>query len=149
MSQSDKIQIRYNTQSTDDSNSWRLIENGTEQLVSNVVIDGNVFTTKDWMKDIHNYKWHISCIGKVEIKNNIAYITTQKEKSVLIRHILKTISYRILGTLTTVITAFMLGATIEISTLLGIAELIIKPLVYFLHERVWYKKIRINKNYEK
>jgi uncharacterized membrane protein len=71
----------------------------------------------------------------------------KKEKSVLIRHILKTISYRILGTLTTVITAFALGATIEVSTLLGVAELVIKPILYFLHERVWYKKIRINENH--
>ena len=149
MSQIDKIQIRYNTQSTNDSNSWRLFENGTEQLVSNFVIDNNVSTTKDWMKDIHKYKWHISCTGKIEIKNNIAYITTQKEKSALIRHILKTISYRILGTLTTVITAFTLGVTIEVSTLLGVAELVIKPLIYFIHERVWYKNIRINKNHKR
>jgi hypothetical protein len=27
--------------------------------------------------------------------------------------------------------------------LLGIGELLIKPLLYFLHERIWYKKIRI------
>jgi len=66
MSQIDKIQIRYNTQSTDDSNGWRLLENGTEQLVSNIIIDDNVSTTKDWMKDIHKYKWHISCTGKVK-----------------------------------------------------------------------------------
>ena len=145
MSQVDMIQIRYNTQSTDDSNSWRLIENGTEQLVSNVVIDGNVSTTKDWMKDIHNYKWHISCIGKVDVKNNIAYITTQKEKSALIRHILKTISYRVLGTLTTVTIAYLLGASIEVSSILGIAELVVKPLIYFMHERVWYKMIRLEK----
>ena len=67
-----------------------------------------------------------------------------KEKSALIRHILKTISYRILGTLATIIIAFTLGVSIEISTLLGMTELIIKPIIYFLHERIWYKKIRIN-----
>jgi uncharacterized membrane protein len=68
------------------------------------------------------------------------------EESPLTRHILKTLSYRILGTLTTVIVAYMLGASIEMSSLLGIGELLIKPVIYFLHERIWYKFIRIKKN---
>jgi uncharacterized membrane protein len=59
------------------------------------------------------------------------------------RHILKTISYRILGTLATVITAYALGASIELSSLLGVGELLIKPIIYFLHERFWYKFIRL------
>lgn len=63
----------------------------------------------------------------------------------VIRHILKTITYRILGTLTTVLTAYMLGATIEVSALLGLGELLIKPILYFIHERVWYKYIRLKK----
>ena len=68
------------------------------------------------------------------------------EDSPLTRHILKTFSYRILGTLTTVTTAYMLGASFELSSLLGIGELLIKPIIYFLHERLWYKFIRIKKN---
>lgn len=61
----------------------------------------------------------------------------------LTRHILKTVSYRILGTLITVISAYSLGVSFELSSLLGVGELLIKPVVYFLHERVWYKWIRI------
>ena len=53
------------------------------------------------------------------------------------RHILKTISYRILGTLITVISAYALGASFKMSSLLGVGELLIKQIVYFLHERVW------------
>jgi uncharacterized membrane protein len=64
----------------------------------------------------------------------------------LTRHILKTLSYRVLGTLTTVTTAYMLGASFELSSLLGVGELLIKPIIYFLHERLWYKFIRIKKN---
>jgi uncharacterized membrane protein len=59
------------------------------------------------------------------------------------RHILKTISYRMLGTMTTVIVAYSLGASVEVSSLLGFAELTIKPLLYFFHERIWYKYIRV------
>ena len=58
------------------------------------------------------------------------------------QHIFKTLSYRVLGTLITVIVAYLLGASIEISSLLGLGELIIKPILYFLHERLWFKHIR-------
>jgi uncharacterized membrane protein len=61
------------------------------------------------------------------------------------RHILKTISYRILGTLTTVIIAYFLGASLKVSSMLGVGELVLKPVIYFLHERLWYKYIRIKK----
>ena len=61
------------------------------------------------------------------------------------RHILKTISYRILGTLTTVIVAHSLGASLKVSSMLGVGELVLKPVIYFLHERLWYKYIRIKK----
>jgi hypothetical protein len=45
-----KFQIRYNTQSTSDIDRWRLIEDGNEILVSDIIIDGHTFTTKDWMQ---------------------------------------------------------------------------------------------------
>jgi uncharacterized membrane protein len=61
------------------------------------------------------------------------------------RHILKTITYRILGTLTTIITAYLLGASIEVSSLLGLGELLLKPIIYFIHERIWYKYIKFKK----
>ena len=67
----------------------------------------------------------------------------EDKKHAMVRHILKTLSYRILGTLTTVFVAYSLGASLELSSLLGVGELIIKPVLYFLHERIWYKYIRI------
>jgi uncharacterized membrane protein len=141
-----QFQIRFNTVSKNEDDRWRLIADGKEILVSNIFINGNTYTTKDWMEDIQDYKWHISCEGYIKVKNNIAYVTTVKEESVVARHILKTLSYRILGTLTTVIVAYSLGASIQMSSLLGVGELLIKPIIYFLHERLWYKFIRIKKN---
>ena len=58
------------------------------------------------------------------------------------RHIVKSISYRILGTATTVILALMAGLPIKWASMVGVGELIIKPIIYFLHERVWYKWIK-------
>ena len=59
------------------------------------------------------------------------------------RHILKTISYRVMATSITIGTALILGLDIQASALLGVGEIMIKPIFYFLHERVWYKLIRI------
>ncbi len=138
-------QIRFNTVSKSDDDKWRLIEDGNEILVSNIIIDGHTYTTKDWIEEVNDFKWHISCTGHCEIKNNVAYVTTLKEKSVLLRHILKTISYRFLGTITTVTVAYSLGAPIEIASMLGVGELLIKPVIYFVHERIWYKFVRVKK----
>ena len=58
------------------------------------------------------------------------------------RHIAKSISYRILGTMTTIIIGYILTGNIIIASSIGFIELFIKPLIYFLHERVWYKWIK-------
>ena len=57
------------------------------------------------------------------------------------RHIAKTITYRLLGTLVTGIVSFILIGDLKLSAVIGVAELLIKPLTYFIHERVWYKWI--------
>jgi uncharacterized membrane protein len=144
-SQSKEYQIRFNTHSKSDLDRWRLIENGNEIIVSNIIIDGHTYTTKDWMEDINDFKWHISCQGHCNIKDNVAYIKTVKEESVLLRHILKTITYRFLATITTISIAYSLGASLEVSSLLGIGELLIKPVIYFFHERTWYNFLSIKK----
>ena len=138
-------QIRFNTNSKDDSSRWRLIENGKEIIVGDIIVDGHTKTTKDWIEEIGDWKWHISCVGNCVIKNNVAHITTIKQESTIIRHILKTISYRFVGTITTVSVAYSLGASIEMSSLLGVGELVLKPILYFLHERAWYKYLSIKK----
>ena len=58
------------------------------------------------------------------------------------RHLVKTISYRLLGTSVTVVSAVLLGMDLKLASLIGAGELIVKPLLYFLHERVWYKYIK-------
>jgi uncharacterized membrane protein len=57
------------------------------------------------------------------------------------RHILKSITYRIVGTLTTIILTMSAGLPIKWAGMVGIAELLFKPLIYFIHERLWYQYI--------
>ena len=68
-------QVRYNTNSTDDKTSWRLICDGEEILVSDIYITAETHTTKDFVKELNEYKYHISCTGYLLIKDNVAYIT--------------------------------------------------------------------------
>ena len=55
------------------------------------------------------------------------------------RHILKTLSWRIIGTLDTVVLSWLITGNIKFGLVIGGAEAISKMLLYFLHERVWYK----------
>jgi uncharacterized membrane protein len=145
MSISKTYQIRYNTVSKDDNERWRLIENGNETLVANIIIDGSTYTTKDWMEEIQDYKWHVTCEGHCEIKNNIAYIKTIKEKSVLKRHILKTISWRLVGTVDTMILGWVVTGNPLIGLKIGVLEILTKMTLYFIHERIWYKYFKSKK----
>lgn len=131
-------QIRFNTNSKSEEDRWRLVCDGEEVLVSNIVIDTKTYTTKDHIQGIGD-KWHVSCTGVLDIDNGVAHIRVKRKDNSLRRHFLKTISYRILGTFTTVGVALCLGMSVEVSSLLGIGELVLKPIIYFLHERLWYK----------
>lgn len=59
------------------------------------------------------------------------------------RHIVKSISYRFVGTITTIILTVSAGLPIKWAGVVGLGELIIKPIIYFLHERIWYKYIKL------
>ena len=55
------------------------------------------------------------------------------------RHVAKTISWRVIGTLDTmVLSAIITGSWITGLTIGGV-EVITKMVLYFLHERAWYK----------
>jgi uncharacterized membrane protein len=58
------------------------------------------------------------------------------------RHIAKTISYRILSTIIGFILMWWISGSIQIGAAFGVAELIYKPIQYYIHERIWYKWIK-------
>lgn len=57
------------------------------------------------------------------------------------RHIAKTISWRIIGTIDTMILAGLISGNWKIGVSVGGAEVLTKMFLYFIHERVWYKWI--------
>ena len=58
------------------------------------------------------------------------------------RHIAKAISYGFIGSLQTVLIGYALTGSIYISSIAGVVELVVKPIIYFIHERIWYKYIK-------
>ncbi len=58
------------------------------------------------------------------------------------RHLVKTVSYRIISTTFGFLIMWLLTGSIKIGAAFGVGELLFKPFLYFLHERVWYKWIK-------
>ena len=55
------------------------------------------------------------------------------------RHLLKTITWRIVGTIDTVILSGVLTGSWVMGFTIGGVEIITKMVLYFFHERAWYK----------
>jgi uncharacterized membrane protein len=62
-----------------------------------------------------------------------------KDKVSVKRHIAKTITWRVIGTLDTMIIAWFFTDSISIGAMVGGVEVVTKTLLYFAHERAWYK----------
>ena len=64
------------------------------------------------------------------------------------RHLAKTLTWRIVGTFDTIILSYIITGNLKTGLSIGIIELFSKMILYYLHERTWYKysKLGINKN---
>ena len=55
------------------------------------------------------------------------------------RHLTKTVSWRLVGTLDTFILAWFISGSPVAGLQIGVAEVITKMFLYYLHERAWYR----------
>ena len=55
------------------------------------------------------------------------------------RHIYKTFTRRFVGTLDTIIISWIILGDISIGLQIGLAETITKMILYFFHEKLWYR----------
>ncbi len=65
------------------------------------------------------------------------------------RHLAKTISYRVISTSIGFLVMWLATDSIKFGAAFGVAELLYKPIQYYIHERVWYRFIKfgiINNN---
>lgn len=64
------------------------------------------------------------------------------------RHLAKAITWRMLGTTDTFLLAWFLTGDAKVGLTFSGVELVTKTVLYYLHERVWYKsKWGVNKSY--
>jgi len=62
-----------------------------------------------------------------------------------LRHILKTITWRVIGTIDTIIIAWIISGDPKTGLKIGGIELFTKMVLYYLHERFWFKFIKLGR----
>ncbi|MCC8358469.1 DUF2061 domain-containing protein [Salinimicrobium sediminilitoris] len=55
------------------------------------------------------------------------------------RHLAKTISWRVVGTIDTMVLAWIISGDPMIGLKIGLVEVITKMILYYLHEKIWYR----------
>lgn len=111
--------------------TWRIV--GTiDTILLSWVISGNPLTglkigfsevaTKMLLYYLHERVWF-----RIYFKNSNK------------RHILKTITWRIIGTMDTMLLAWLITGNPLTGLKIGMAEVITKMLLYFFHEKIWHR----------
>ncbi len=62
-----------------------------------------------------------------------------KVKDNVKRSLLKTISWRVIGTLDTILISWVITGALSLAFSIGFVELVTKMILYFFHERAWNK----------
>jgi uncharacterized membrane protein len=71
-----------------------------------------------------------------KIENKNCFITDKTSEKPL-RSVVKSMSWRMIGTLDTVLISWLVTGALTIAFSIGAIELITKMVLYFFHERVW------------
>ena len=117
--------------------TWRLV--GTlDTIVLSWLITGDAFiglqiglvetVTKLLLYFFHERAWF-----KINLDKNGRILASKK------RHIAKTFTWRFIGTLDTVVIAWIITGNPLSGLKIGVAEVITKMVLYYIHERIWYR----------
>lgn len=115
--------------------TWRIV--GTlDTIVLSWIITGNPYTglkigfsevvTKMILYYLHERVWF-------NIKAGVTKNGDSRK-----RHIAKTVTWRIVGTIDTMVLAWWISGNPITGLKIGIVEVVTKMILYYLHERVWY-----------
>ena len=61
------------------------------------------------------------------------------------RNILKSITWRLVGTIDTIILSWVITGNLEIGLKIGGVEVITKMILYYFHERLWFNYIKLGR----
>lgn len=71
------------------------------------------------------------------VKKNTTTSKSDLESETPLRSVIKSISWRILGTLDTIGISWLITKEISLAPSIGSVELLTKMILYFFHERIW------------
>lgn len=71
---------------------------------------------------------------KIESKNSFSSDKTSERP---LRSVVKSLSWRVIGTLDTILISWLVTNALAVAFSIGAIELITKMVLYFFHERVW------------
>lgn len=117
--------------------TWRLI--GTvDTIILSWIITGNPWTglkigfaeviTKMLFYYLHERLWY-----KINLSKTGVIRESRK------RHLAKTFTWRAIGTLDTMLLSWIITGNPLTGLKIGFAELVTKMILYYIHERVWYR----------
>lgn len=117
--------------------TWRIV--GTiDTILISWLISGNPLTglkigfteviTKMFLYYFHERIWF-----KVNLSKDGKLLESRK------RHIGKTITWRMVGTLDTIIISWIISGNPMTGLKIGISEVLTKMVFYYIHERIWHK----------
>ncbi|PHO01161.1 hypothetical protein CSC82_25040 [Rhodobacteraceae bacterium 4F10] len=72
-----------------------------------------------------------------QVVENKANYKEDKLSEKPIRSIIKSISWRVVGTIDTILISWVITGQVNTAFSIGAVELVTKMLLYFFHERVW------------
>lgn len=117
--------------------TWRFI--GTiDTIILSWIVTGDPYaglkiglaevTTKTILYYMHERVWY-----KINLTKEGETLESRK------RHLAKTVTWRLVGTLDTMTLAWLISGDPLAALQIGFAEVITKMVLYYFHERVWYK----------
>lgn len=117
--------------------TWRFI--GTiDTIILSWIVTGDPYaglkiglaevTTKSMLYFLHERVWY-----KINVSKEGVLLESKK------RHLAKTITWRVVGTMDTMTLAWLISGDPLAALKIGFAEVITKMVLYYLHERAWYK----------
>ncbi|HPF97194.1 MAG TPA: DUF2061 domain-containing protein [Mangrovimonas sp.] len=111
--------------------TWRVV--GTmDTFVLSWIISGNPFTgLKIGLAEV------VTKMGLYYLHERIWFKTRFANSNK--RHLLKTFTWRILGTLDTMTLAWIITGNPLTGLKIGLAEVVTKMILYFFHEKAWYR----------
>ncbi|WP_026951990.1 DUF2061 domain-containing protein [Algoriphagus mannitolivorans] len=74
------------------------------------------------------------------------FFVSKKGKDTNIKSLIKSISWRVVGTIDTMVISYFVTGQLIMAVSIGSVEVVTKIFLYYLHERVWENVTRTKKN---